>query len=654
MSSVIEVAKLSIPVIADISSLKTDLSKAHSIAKGFATNVGKLGAVALTGIGAGVTALGGVVAGIGKLAIDAAPVEGLTKAFEGLLSEAGASAPEVLRAFKTLSGGAVASRDAMESFNKAAGLVSTDFAMELPEAMKYLTKVSAATGTDINYLLDSLVTGVGRLSAPILDNLQIQVSQAEATERAAQMFGVEADALTKTQQQAGMMNLVMEKLAANTADMPDVTDSVATRMAAFKATLQDTGDQIGMAFLPVLGTAMDLLSKAGERILPLVTGALERVAPFVATVAEAFGTFVGSLLEGESPIVAFKDLLSQLVPPEVVDTVMGIVEGVRGFIAVAQEVLEPVTAWLAQNAQLSDVLVALGAAIAVVVLPALWGIITTAAPIIAVALALAAVVILLRTAWENNFLGIQDIVASVSEFINDAIATIKQWWAEHGEAILAKVREVWDAVVAVFEWFKGQYTKLFEAFRMAFEGDWEGFGKKLREIWDETWAKIKEIGTQVWDAIKRFFTETDWGAVGRGILDGIARGIIAGVGKIKDAARNAARAALDAAKGFLGIGSPSKLFMKVGTNMMEGVNLGMKRMAPAVAAATKSALFVPQTPTRGVEAVPSTIAAAGNRGGDVVNINFGTDSVRSDRDIYLLAEQIQRVLDRRTLKKRLA
>jgi hypothetical protein len=76
-------------------------------------------------------------------------------------------------------------------------------------------------------MLDSLVVGVGRLSPMILDNLGIQVSLADATERAAQMYGVEADALDKGQVQAGMMNVVLEKLAANTASMPDVADSAA-------------------------------------------------------------------------------------------------------------------------------------------------------------------------------------------------------------------------------------------------------------------------------------------------------------------------------------------------------------------------------------------------------------------------------------------
>ena len=80
-------------------------------------------------------------------------------------------------------------------------------------------------------MIDSLVKGVGRMSPAILDNLGIQVSLADATAEAAKMFGVEEKALTKTQQQAGMMNVVLRKLQENTAAMPEVAGSAAQKMA---------------------------------------------------------------------------------------------------------------------------------------------------------------------------------------------------------------------------------------------------------------------------------------------------------------------------------------------------------------------------------------------------------------------------------------
>lgn len=166
--------------------------------------------------GIAVASLAAVATGIGaaaySLAKDAAPVEGIQNAFNGLAADVEGGSGAMLAALKESSLGMIEQTDLMKSYNSAAQLVSKDFANQLPDAMKYLTKVSAATGTDMNYMLDSIVKGVGRLSPMILDNLGIQVDLTMATDRAAEMYGVAADALSKEQIQAGMMNVVLEKL----------------------------------------------------------------------------------------------------------------------------------------------------------------------------------------------------------------------------------------------------------------------------------------------------------------------------------------------------------------------------------------------------------------------------------------------------------
>jgi hypothetical protein len=98
------------------------------------------------------------------------------------------------------------------------------------------------------------------MSPKILDNLGIQVSLTDATERAAAMFGVEAEELTKAQLQAGMMDVVLAKLKENTASMPDVAGTAAQGWAAFQVTLQNTKDSIGLALVPALQSIMEPLS----------------------------------------------------------------------------------------------------------------------------------------------------------------------------------------------------------------------------------------------------------------------------------------------------------------------------------------------------------------------------------------------------------
>lgn len=276
--------------------------------------MGRVGGLALAGLAtAGVaagTAFVGAGAALGKLAVDAAPLAGIEAAFEGITE----NADEMLASLREGSLGMVTDIDLMKNYNQAAMLVGDTFADQLPDAMQYLTKVSAATGTSMDYLMNSLVTGVGRLSPLILDNLAIQVSLADATERASEMYGVAADELTKEQQQAGMMALVMEKLAENTADMPEIAGTAAASWAALGVTFKNLKDQIGLSLVPALETLLNALVPLIQEYGPrLVTLFAENVVPFVERVAEALALMLEGDLEGALEILFGEQRAGQIL-----------------------------------------------------------------------------------------------------------------------------------------------------------------------------------------------------------------------------------------------------------------------------------------------------------------------------------------------------
>jgi hypothetical protein len=207
-----------------------------------------------------------------QMAVDAAPLEGIDAAFRGITESSGQSADAMLDALKRGSAGMVAQRDLMATYNDAAQLVSVTFANQLPEAMGYLSKVAAATGDDMDFMLDSLVKGVGRLSPMILDNLKIQVSLADATEQASQMYGLQAGELSKAQVQAGMMAVTLDKLRENTAAMPDVMGTAAQQLGEFRATMTDLRDEVGTMALPVLKALLDVINNLEPATLALALG----------------------------------------------------------------------------------------------------------------------------------------------------------------------------------------------------------------------------------------------------------------------------------------------------------------------------------------------------------------------------------------------
>jgi len=210
-------------------------------------------------------------------------------------------------------------------------------------------------------------------------------------------------------------------------------------------------------------------------------------------------------------------------------------------------------------------LTALGVAIATAVIPAIASVVTAIAPVVGAFLLAVAVAAALREAWENNFLGIRDFVTAAMEWIKNAITTvltaIQDFWSKWG-----------DDIIAIVNRFIGFFKEIFAAFQAAFEGDWRAFGEHLRAAFDQAVENIKEL----WQSLKSWFASIDWGEVGRNIISGIANGISAAAGWLADAARDAARAALESAKGFLGIRSPSKVFEEVGRQTMAGWARGIE------------------------------------------------------------------------------
>jgi cell pole-organizing protein PopZ len=242
-------------------------------------NLGKAAAVGLGALGAGTAAAG---IGIAKLASDAAPLEGIEKSFDGLAESVGKSGDELIQSLEEGSLGMINQRDLMTSFNDAAQLVSTDFAQLLPDAMESLSKVAASTGDDVGFMLESLTTGVGRLSPQILDNLKIQVDATKAYDDYAASIGKSADELTKQEQQMALATQAIELLKENTASMPDITDNASTKQAQLTAKLENTKDTIGKALLPIWGTMLDVVAEAANKYLPVLIDVFQKdVVPFI-------------------------------------------------------------------------------------------------------------------------------------------------------------------------------------------------------------------------------------------------------------------------------------------------------------------------------------------------------------------------------------
>ena len=371
------------PTAAELQIILKAKDEASKVMKDATKNTEGLGE-AFKKLAVGAAAVVGVMAGIGgamiKLATDALPLQGISDSFAGISG----NADEALAKLREGALGMASDAELMRSYNQAAQLVSKTFADQLPEAMGYLSKVSAATGQDMGYMINSLVKGVGRMSPMILDNLGIQVSLAEATDRAAQMFGKQADQLSKTEQQAGMMSVVMEKLKANTAAMPEVAGTATQSWSAFKVELQNLKDQIGVSVIPafqaLITPVMQLAREYGPQLATFVKDSL---VPAVIKGAEVFAQFANFIISDVVPAVV-------QMATFVRDNLVIILAGLAALIV---KIVVPALLLWAKAA-----------------ITAAAGTIAALAPILIPILAIMTAVALLRAAWERDFLGMRTAV----------------------------------------------------------------------------------------------------------------------------------------------------------------------------------------------------------------------------------------------------
>jgi len=144
----------------------------------------------------------------------------------------------------------------------AKGIALMDsFGLELdkmPELYEQAAKASLRTGDSMDILLDSAVRGIARLSPRIIDNMGIQVELSEATQVAADMFGIEADAVDETQKKAGLLSVVLRELGKLNRDV----DLNKSRVASLKS--------VSTAFTNFKNTLAkdwaDLFTSTGDRL----------------------------------------------------------------------------------------------------------------------------------------------------------------------------------------------------------------------------------------------------------------------------------------------------------------------------------------------------------------------------------------------------
>lgn len=278
--------------------------------KGVAGLAGAFGAGMLLQFGQQVA---GAIVDMGQLAAQSDLVR---DSMAGLALAAGASGDEMLAGMKRASMGTIAEYDLMLAANKAMMLGVTANTGELEAMMKVALTRGAAMGLSTTQAFDNLVTGIGRGSALILDNLGISMGQLKSAEESyAATLGKTTAQLTDQEKKQAAVNAVLKEAAS--IDLRNIDDG-ALAFQQMGAAMADLKVAFGDAFGPLLTAAVQALTVAVNAIGDVLdrsgpTGFEERFNAMVLT-AQAASTAFERLTFGmpEEEVGRIRDIYREL------------------------------------------------------------------------------------------------------------------------------------------------------------------------------------------------------------------------------------------------------------------------------------------------------------------------------------------------------
>lgn len=288
--------------------------------------------------------------------------------------------------------------------------------------------------------------------------------------------------------------------------------------------------------------------------------------------------------------------------------------------------------------------------------------------------------------WANPFglvvlavLALIAVIAAVIIYWDEIVAVVSAAW----EAIVDGTRAAWDWLVGIVEdawnWLVdlfqtihpvGIITSHWETIKGATGDAWDWVQRKIGEVWESVtggvrtavgnvrstvsgaWESVRETTSRTWESVRSGVVNgvlNAWRAVsgvgtwfksiGMAIVSGIVSGVTSAASGLYNSLRNLASNALGAAKSFLGIGSPSRLFAhEVGQWIPAGVELGIDDGQSELDSRIEHMVRVPEPPT--VRAAVATGVAA-QAGPTVQIIPDGTAAGRALVEILQHAVRTQ-------------
>ena len=499
---------------------------------------------------------------------------------------------------------------------KASGLSEGDAAGMATQLGKLAADASSFYNVPLPEALQAIQSGLVGEAEP-MRRFGVLLN-AQAVDAEAARMGLEKvnGAYTEGAKAQARASLIMAGMTDASGDLERTQGSLSNRLRELKGRFQNFTAELGAKAVPIILKLMDGFEAFGQRVGPIISqvgGALKQVFTIFTE-----RDFVGGPFQEDSSFI---------------DTVFKVRDALVNFV-------QTVVAWFRANWPrikeiVSEAMETVKSVIqnVVTIVMTIWN--NFGSQIVAV----------LRSAWDF----VTDIVDAAMNVIRGIIdvvtGLIKGDWGQVWEGIKAIFSGVWDAIKAVvstaIDVVKEIISAGWEIVKGIFSGAWNAIveGVKTAAGWllDEIRAipgrivgALGDLGSLLWDA-------------GKAIIQGLIGGIKNMVGAAVDAVKDAIGGVISGAKRMLGIGSPSKVFIGFGQDVMAGMAIGMGKGESGVisqlAHTTKAMGVVPGLSVSGGHAAAAATRSGGGGG--------GTQVIQLVVDGQVLAQVVREQLQRK-------
>ena len=266
------VGELVYKISGDMDNLKTELKKAEtqigklekSMERSQKTTVGwTKGILSLKTAFIGFVS-SAIAQGIFSFVKAGAELNELENSFARLSAGIGLNSNDILNNLRKLSSGTISNKDLILSANRAITLgVAKD--MEEFSTLMQVARIRARDmGITTTQAFNDIVTGIGRSSPLILDNLGIVIKQNEAYNTYAKSLNKTAEALTDNERREALKYAVLEQSRKQIEEVGEVNLSYADRIQQVSTKLTNLKSYIGKSLLPAFEVLVSNMVDAGD------------------------------------------------------------------------------------------------------------------------------------------------------------------------------------------------------------------------------------------------------------------------------------------------------------------------------------------------------------------------------------------------------